>query len=238
MNVQLTIDKAIALRDTTEGMAPADAFVMLDDYIKASVEVSQATRRILCCSLALVKQRWDEFPLEELSSWKYNFYNYAQERTGGYARGTIDNFVNVGNTWLAGDLPECIPETIQLYDKAGKPLDKVIKPDVWSQCSSKLLYATGAAKDGRLAKDPVAMGQLFNPEVGAHTLNNTIQGHTEKLPIPEKNDALKLWVEGHYIMVSKNGETDWLCELNTDPLRGQAYQCGYRYLLAALRIVE
>lgn len=230
-------DKAIALRDTSKGMPSAEAFVMLDEYVMSAVEVSQASRLILCCSLALIKQRWEEFPLEELSGWKYNFYNYAKERTGGYTRVAIDNFVNVGQTWLIDDLPSCIPETVKLHDGNGKPTKKIVKPDVWSLSASKLLVATGAAKDGRLGDDPVALGQLFNPAVSVHKLSDTIQGRTEKLPIPENNDRLKLWIDGPYIMASKNGRADWVAELNPNP-DNEAYSAGYEYIVAACRISE
>lgn len=201
----------LVIRDTVETLVGTEAFNFLDDQVLKSIEVSQEVRRILSVTLAIMKQRWDEFPLEELSWCEYDFYTYARKRTDGYSRSAIDNHVNVGSTWLLGNLPEGIPERVELYDSKGRPTGEIIDTDPRTQSTSKLLVATGAAKDGRLRQDPVAMGQLFNSDVSVHTLSNTIQGRTKLLPI---NDSFKMWEEGAVIYAKQNGEEIWVAELN------------------------
>jgi len=203
----------LAIRDTVETLEGAEAFNFLDDQVLKSIEVSQEIRRILSVTLAIMKQRWDEFPLEELSWCEYDFYNYAKQRTGGYSRSAIDNHVNVGGTWLLGNLPKDIPERVELYDSKGKPTGEIIDVDPRSQSTSKLLVATGAAKDGRLAQDPVALGQLFNPEVSVHILSDTIQGRTKKL---EPTNGFRMFNDSGIIYASQGEKEVWVAELSME----------------------
>ena len=224
----------IAIVDTASSLTGIACFRFLDDYVCKSITVTQEARRILSITLALMKERWDEFPMEETGYWDYDFYTYARDRTGGYSRSAIDNHVNVGATWLL-QLPDGLPATVELYDAAGRATGETIIPDPETQCVSKLLVATGAAKDGRLFQDPVALGQLFNPDVAVHILSATIQGHTKHLESP-KNDQLQMWVEGGVIYAKVNGDIEWVAELNLE--NKESVRRGREYLLVACGIVK
>lgn len=205
----------VTIRDSVKTLTGVDAFIFLDDYVCKSIQVTQEARRILSITLAIMKQRWSEFPLEELSEWAYNFYDYAKDRTGGYTRVTIDNHTRVGETWLLGTLPDGIPDSVELYDSKGRATGEIVDVDPRLQSTSKLLVATGAAKDGRLSKDLVALGQLFNPAVSVHTLSDTIQGRTRQLE-PNNNNNFKMWEESGVVYAKQNDKEIWVAELNLE----------------------
>ena len=196
---------------------PVELFNTIDSAIVHSVQTREAMGLILCAGLAMAKDHWDEFPLDSIGDWEYNFHTYARDRTGGYSSVHIDNMVSIGKTFLSGSLPECIPARVKLYDKNKRPTGEEVIPDPCTQNMSKLLVSVAASKDGRL-EDPVAMGQLFNPKVSVRVLSATIQ----KTPATAKNkNGLRMWQEGIYILANENGgEAIVVAELNmgADPL--------------------
>lgn len=222
-----------------------EVFDLLDNTIVYAYNSREKSGILLSMALSCMKDMWDEWPLTSKALFKYNFYNYALTRTS-YARVTIDNMIRAGRTWLRG-LPDNVPDQVLLYDSDGKPTGEVVDPDPFSLSVSKLLYSSAAAKDGRLWTNEVALGQLFNPDVGAHAVNRTIQhppgAEDDEIPSqvdPEYTiDSLKLYLEGPFIMVKRDGQTNWVAELNTegfenDPMVKEAT----KYLIAALQIRE
>jgi len=193
---------------------------------------------LLSQSLAVMKERWQEWPLTCKCQWDYKFNQYAEERTH-YKPSTIDNLVRAGTAWLQGP-PDGIPDKVELYDGEGNATGEVVTPDPFSLSVSKLVFSTAALNDGRLRDNPVAMGQLFNPDVGAHTVNNTLQGRpTVENPgsAPVLDTSLKFYVEGPFLWVKKGREKNWVAELNTegfnqDPLVKEAM----RYVIAACQV--
>ena len=210
-------------------------FAILDTEITNSVREREEQNLRLCALLAYANVHWSSFSMELVGPWKYNFYIYAQSRTGGYQRGTIDNMVDTGKTFLLGQLPDSIPEEVELYDAKGNPTGEMVNPreQLSEQSASKLLVAKGAAKNGRLSSNPVAMGQLFNPEVSVHILSDTIQGRVQ---LPALQDSFQLRLVGSYIVGIQNGEEKVVAELveDTDPIAVK----GREYILAACRITE
>lgn len=221
------------LRDTLESIEPHERFPLLDDAVESSSRAKEIAGLYLAASLALAKIYWSSIPLEHTSQWGYDFNQYAHERTGGYACSTIDNLINVGNTFLL-NTPKSIPETVKLYDSNGKALDRTIVPDVYSLNVSKLLVASGATKDGRLEKDPVAMGQLFNPEVSVHTFHRTLCKSKAEAPII--NGKLCLRLDGPFIIAEKLGNEEIVARINQDG--GELVREAVKYLVAACRITE
>jgi hypothetical protein len=224
-------------------------FDLLDGTIVYAYDTREKAGILLSMSLSCMKDLWDDWPLTSKGPYKYDFYKYANTRTS-YARVTVDNMIRAGRTWLQG-LPDNVPSEVLLYDSNGEPTGEIVDPDPFSLSVSKLLVTSAAAKDGRLWANEVALGQLFNPDVGVHTVNRTIQRphdrksneeeekeKEESVPYP-LNDSLRLYLEGPFVMVSKNGQTNWVVELNTegfetDPMVKEAI----KYLIAAVQIRE
>jgi len=183
------------------------AFQELDEWIVKSFRWREAAGSILCASLAALKERWESGRVStvDMSQYDYSFYQYAYEKTG-YARSTIDNMVDVGRTWLMGELPEGIPESVEIYDKDGSPTGDVITIDPYQIATSKLLVAKAAAKDGSLARNPAALGQLVNADVPVAIVRDTLRGTASngngKL---EKSNRLRLFFEGDFLCAQRGG---------------------------------
>lgn len=223
-----------------------EIFDLLDGTIIYAYNTREKSGILLSMALSCMKDMWDDWPLTSKALFEYKFYNYALTRTQ-YARVTVDNMIRAGRTWLLG-LPDNVPSQVLLYDSDGKPTGEIVDPDPFSLSVSKLLYSSAAAKDGRLWSNEVALGQLFNPDVGAHTVNRTIQhppsteNNNETLPPADPEytiDSLKLYLEGPFIMVRRDGQVNWVVEFNTegfenDPMVKEAT----KYLIAALQIRE
>lgn len=232
------------------GEANDGTFEMLDNTILYSYSTREKCGILLSMALSCMRDLWDSWPLTSTALFEYKFYNYAASRTT-YAPTTIDNMVRAGRTWLQG-LPESVPDRVQLYDRNGEPTGEEIVPDPYSLSVSKLLVTSAAARDGRLWENKVALGQLFNPEVGVHVVSGTIQ--RPKIPKEEEKqnpapsiiigqpngEPVRLFLDGPFIMVHRNGqEPTWVAELNTegfvnDPMVKRAV----KYLVAALQIRE
>ncbi len=219
-------------------------FDLLDGTINYAYDIREKSGILLSMSLSCMKDLWDKWPLTSKGLFKYDFYRYASNRTS-YARVTIDNMIRAGRTWLQG-LPDNVPSDVLLYDTDGEPTGEVVTPDPFNLSVSKLLVTSAAAKDGRLWANEVALGQLFNPDVGVHTVSRTIQQPRKPKEEEEEivpyvlNDSLRLYIEGPFVMVSKNGhESDWVMELNMEGFESNPIvKEAVKYLIAALQIRE
>lgn len=230
------------------GNPDEEVFGLLDSTIVYAYTARERSGILLSMALSCMKDMWDDWPLTSKGPYKYDFYRYASTRTS-YARVTIDNMIRAGRTWLQG-LPENVPSEVLLYDSDGEPTGEVIDPDPFSLSVSKLLVTSAAARDGRLWNNKVALGQLFNPEVGVHTVSRTIQrppvpkeekeGNEEEIVPYTLNDSLRLYLEGPFVMVSKNGyESDWVVELNTEGFASNPIvKEAIKYFISALQIRE
>lgn len=181
------------------------AFTELDGVIVYTHQVEEIASAVKCVALAMMKQRWDDglVPLTESGAYEHNFYNYTLVRTG-CSGSTVRNWIDAGRTWLEG-LPAGIPERINLYDRDGNPTGDNVESNPFLLNRSKLVLTKAAAKNGRLADNEVALGQLFNKAVGIHTVLDTLNSDEE-----EKNIAhagLKLWFDGPYL-IAQDGFSD------------------------------
>jgi len=219
-----------------------EVFKLLDDTIIYAHGAREKSGILLSMALSCMKDMWDDWPLTSKSIFNFDFYKYANTRTS-YVRVTIDNMVRAGRTWLQG-LPDNVPNEILLYDSDGESTGEIVDPDPFRLSVSKLLVTSAAAKDGRLWSNEVALGQMFNPEVGVHVVSHTIQHPKEdeedEVISPEYTiDSLKLYLEGPFIMVRKNGATNWVAELNTEGFeKDPSVKEAVKYLIAALQIRE
>lgn len=236
------------LGDMLDANSPdEEIFDLLDGTIIYAYNAREKSGILLSMALSCMKYLWEDWPLTSKGLYNYNFYRYASTRTS-YARVTIDNMIRAGRTWLQG-LPENVPSEVLLYDSNGEPTGEAVVPDPFDLSVSKLLVTSGAARDGRLWSNKVALGQLFNPNVGVHTVNHTIQrpkvpkkdeGKEEQIIPYTLNDSIRLYIEGPFVMVSKNGfEADWAFEMNTEGFENNPIvKEAVKYLIAALQIRE
>jgi len=210
-------------------------------------QLYQDINKARCAILAIACENWDLFPLTEISEWEYDFYNFAKEFTGGYTRRSIDNMKRVGESWLTGTLPPGIPEKVTLYDENGQPVFQKetgelmeVEADPYEKASfSKLLVATGAAHDGRLTKDEVALGQLFNPDVSVRSLSDTLQGrakHKKKKKV-EIVPELYFILDGPYLIAKRGPEEELIAELNLEAAQ-ENYSVGAEAITKIKRVLN
>lgn len=208
--------RIVVLQDIVQLDDSTQAFKVLDRAVVYSYKLRQVAGILLCAALAAMKDRWEagRVTLFDQGLYEFDFHTYARDRTEGeYANSTIDNMVDSGRTFLQG-MPEDIPETIPLYDKEGQLTGEIVQTSPLHLTVSKMVFAKAAAKSGELAANPIALGQLFNPDVGAHTVLATLNP-----PTPRNNDnyRLRMYLEGPYIVVQRgNGEPEMVGELNVD----------------------
>lgn len=230
---------------TTLLKAPADetTFDLLDGTVIHAYALREMSGILLSLSLAIMRDRWNEWPLTTRGVFSHKFSEYAYRRTH-YAPATVDNLVRAGRVWLRG-LPKGIPENVVLYDRDGEPTGETVTADPFRLSVSKLVQTAAAARDGRLGNNEVARGQLFNPEVPVRVVNDTLQGRGSndcedancEVVLSPANETIKFYVEGPFIMVRKGEERNWVAELNvedfgSDPLVKEAI----RYLIVACQI--
>ena len=194
--------RIVVLQDIVQLDDSTQAFKVLDRAVVYSYKLRQVAGILLCAALAAMKDRWEagRVTLFDQGLYEFDFH-------------TIDNMVDSGRTFLQG-MPEDIPETIPLYDKEGQLTGEIVQTSPLHLTVSKMVFAKAAAKSGELAANPVALGQLFNPDVGAHTVLATLNP-----PTPRNNDnyRLRMYLEGPYIVVQRgNGEPEMVGELNVD----------------------
>lgn len=231
-------------RDVSDLDTPEDRFDVLDAALVFTAEIRRVANLYLAAVLALHKKNWPNFPLTLTDKWGYDFYAYAKDKTGGYARNTIDNLINVGETWLINGLPEQIPDEVQEYDKKGNPVEieletgecvpKMVPPDPLKQNVSKLLVAIGSLNDGRLDR-PKALGQLFNSDVSVREFNSTLKDEPRQAPPPQESFGLKImWP--FIIAVDGRGDEQEVARFNEDnhPLVAR----GATYLIRACQMKE
>lgn len=226
---------------------PKEGFKSLKVTAVHLKQLYQDINKARCAILAIASENWDLFPLTEVSEWEYDFYKFAKEFTGGYTKRSIDNMKRVGEAWLTGTLPPGIPEKVTLYDENGQPVFQKetgelieVDADPYEKASfSKLLVATGAAHDGRLANDKIALGQLFNPDVSVRNLSDTLQGrakHGEKKKaeiVPE----IYFILEGPYLVAKRGPEEALIAELNLDAAQG-TYSVGTEAIQTLKRVLN
>jgi len=168
-----------------------------------------------------------------MSKYNFDFHEYARARTQNqHADSTLDNMVDAGITFLLSP-PEDFPETVVLYDKDGNTTGEVVGVDMASLSTSKMVYAKASVKDGTLVANPVAMGQLFNPNVGPTDVLRTLRGAVMSGASP---NSLSLFIEGGLLMVRRGSSTpEVLAEFTTessslvlDGIRLLRMRCGIR----------
>ena len=222
-----------------------EVFDLLDGTIVYAYNAREKSGILLSMALSCMKDLWEDWPLTSKALYHYDFYKYAYAKTT-YAHVTIDNMIRAGRTWLQG-LPENVPHEVLLYDTDGEPTGEIVTPDPFNLSVSKLLVTSAAAKDGRLWANEVALGQLFNPDVGVHTVSRTIQQPSapkedkepEVISTEYTIDSLRLYLEGPFIMVRKNGKTNWVAEFNMEGFSEDlAVKEAIKYLIASLQIRE
>lgn len=226
-------DKIATLQTMLSQSDEYDAFRELDNVIIYTHQVEEISSALKCVALAIMKQRWDDglVPLTESASYEHSFYNYAFNRTG-CTGSTVRNWIDAGRTWLEG-LPEGIPKSVELYDRDGNPTGECVEPNPFLLNRSKLVLTKAAAKDGRLTDDPVALGQLFNRDVGIHTVLDTLNNGKDKSNIAHA--GLKLWFEGSYLLAQDGfSEPEVVAEfyVGDNDIVNQAI----RYITSALNI--
>ena len=184
----------------------AEAFTQLDVLIQHSFLVRERSGAILCAALATMKNRWDadHVPITQAERYDYKFHTYAnQVCQQQYAVSTIDNMVDAGRVWLLNSTR--LPAEVPLYDDQGEPTGDVVIPDPYQLGTSKLVFTKSAAKDGSLYDDEVALGQMFNPNVGPHTVLETLKGGNTKsdtdIATKAHSGRLSLYFEGTALMV-------------------------------------
>lgn len=235
---------------STREEATDETFEILDSAVVYSYSTREKCGILLSMALSCMRDLWDAWPLTSTAFYEYDFYKYAAARTT-YARTTIDNMVRAGRTWLQG-LPESVPGKVQLYDRDGEPTGEEVIPDPYNLSVSKLLVTSAAARDGRLWENKIALGQLFNPDVGVHVVSSTIQ--RPKMPKEEKEqgvapsivigqpngEPVRLFLDGPFIMVHRNGqEPTWVAELNIEGFENDSMvKRAIKYLVAAAQIRE
>ncbi len=129
--------------------------------------------------------------------------------------------------------PKDFPETVILYDEDGNTTGEVVGVDMASLSTSKMVYAKASVKDGTLVANPVAMGQLFNPNVGPTDVLRTLRGAVVSGSSP---NSLSLFIEGGLLMVRRGSSTpEVLAEFTTessplvlDGIRLLRMRCGIR----------
>jgi len=198
-------DKIVKLQNVVNASNEHEAFTELDNVIVYTHQVEEVSSAIKCVALAMMKQRWDDglIPLTESGVFKHNFYDYALSRTG-CSGSTVRNWIDAGRTWLEG-LPKGIPERVDLYDRDGNPTGESVVSNPFLLNRSKLVLTKAAAKNGRLADNEVALGQLFNKAVGIHTVLDTLNSNGEEKNITHA--GLKLWFDGPYL-IAQDGFSD------------------------------
>ncbi len=210
-------------------------------------QLYQDINKARCAILAIAAENWDLFPLTEVSEWDYDYYKFAKEFTGGYTRRSIDNMKRVGEAWLTGSLPLGIPDKVALYDENGQPVFQKetgeimeVETDPYEKASfSKLLVATGAAHDGRLVSNEIALGQLFNPDVSVRNLSDTLQGRAKH----KKKDKIEIVPEtffildGPYLIAKRGPEEALIAELNLEAAQEQ-YSVGAEAINKLKRVLN
>ena len=201
--------------------------VELDQQIFQGFAVREASTHIFCTALAEMQNRWQTggVPLDMMGDFKMDFHVYVRARTGtDYSNSAIDNFAAVGRVWFIDEIPEGIPATVQLYDTDGQRVvddeGELVVVD-WNPCllnTSKLVQAKAALSNGSLARNPVALGQLFNPDVGFRVALASLSGSgtSSAQSAPVQPTGLRLFIEGPLLMAEEEGhdpaivaEIDW-----------------------------
>lgn len=226
---------------------PKEGFITLKTTAGHLQQLYQHVNKARCAILAIASKHWDQFPLTEIGEWDYNYYNFAKDYTGGYTRRSIDNMRRVGEAWLTGELPPGIPKKVALYDNRGKPVINEdtgeileVAPDPYEKTSfSKLLVATGAAHDGRLTSNKIALGQLFNPDVSVRDLNDTLQGRADfdKEDKTEIVPELFFILDGPYLIAKRGPEEVLFAEINLEAIQGN-FSVGAEALEKVKRVLN
>lgn len=218
-------EERYTLLDSFQTMTVAD----LDQQIMRGYVVREASTHIFCTALAEMQNRWQigDVPLTMMGDFGMDFHDYVRARTKtDYSNSAIDNFAAVGRVWFTDEIPENIPATVQLYDAEGQRVvdtegELVTVP--WNPCllnTSKLVHGKAALSNGSLAGNPVALGQLFNPDVGFRvalaSLNESGTSSVQSNYTQVQSVGLRLFIEGPYLMADEEGcdpaivaEIDW-----------------------------
>jgi len=200
----------------------------LDQQIVRGFAVREASTHIFCTALAEMQNRWQTggVSLDMMGGYELDFHTYVRMRTKtDYSNSAIDNFAAVGRVWFTDEIPEGIPATVQLYNADGQRVvdgegELVTVP--FNPCllnTSKLVHAKAALSNGSLARNPVALGQLFNSDVGFRIAMASLGGGTSSTQssyTPVELTGLRLFIEGPLLMAEEEGhdpavvaEIDW-----------------------------
>jgi len=159
----------------------------LTQAIRAAVRMEKLCYFILGYLLSMAKAKWEEFSFDFRTAWGDDFYSFACEVTGK-DRSTIDNYINIWDTWFSGRYP--IPENI--------------KPEQIHH--SKLLLVTGKFKREGLPEnvwDALANPQITWRELRRELLGSTEEIHQEKINFRLEEDLLIAYAKGQRAEVAR-----------------------------------
>jgi len=209
--------------DTFQTMTVAE----VDQQVLRGFVVREASTHIFCTALAEMQNRWQTgaVPLDLMGQFDMDFHTYVRARTKtDYSNSAIDNLAAVGRVWFTDEIPEGIPATVQLYNADGQRVvdgEGELVTVLFNPCllnTSKLVHAKAALSNGSLARNPVALGQLFNPDVGFRVALASLSGGgtSSAQSAPVQPTGLRLFIEGPLLMAEEEGhdpaivaEIDW-----------------------------
>lgn len=152
---------------------PVEAFELVDSGLTNGVTFTKGSLLYTVYCVALAKQAWQELDVSQQEPFGPNFYVYVGRRFGtSQSPSTVDNYVNVGKTWLLRSTQINIPSSVQLYildeELYALPLVEDENPflapgDPWAVNYAKLLVARSRAEKEAMTEED--WGLLFNPAV-------------------------------------------------------------------------
>lgn len=232
-NPEENAERVVALM---ERPANKETFTLLDGTIQHGLVLYETGGAVLCVSLAIMEQRWEDWPVEIREGWEFKFNQYIKKRFAGYDITTVDNWIRAGRPFIHG-IPTWLPDEVQLFDRDGKPMEERVTPTVARLGTSKMIFSAAAWMDGRLERCPKAVGMLFNPAVGPHPVNNVLQGRKPNQGHIPDNPGLCFFIEGNQLWIQRGDNANWFMEINEEGYKVDALvQEAVKYVLAALQI--
>ena len=190
-----------------------DWFAQLMAIIKFSQDVETGFGHAKAYVLAVVKQHWDEIPLEVRREYDYQFMHFARLVTGK-EESTVRNYISTAELWFVDKVAPEGTVTVKVRDISGKPLINPLTNEARTKSvdfspylvdMTKLLRVSSTARRG--AMTPQLWEMLVDP---FYTCDDLALALKDGSPVEEQE--FYYFLEGPGLFVRLNGQVYCLAE--------------------------
>lgn len=192
--------------------------------LRFSVKVEKGCSIIKYYVLNIIKENWNNLPVDFRIPYEMEFDIFASRETGELSLGTIDNNMRAAKVFMQGndygifgtvEVPERNEAGAIVVDAQGRPKTKRVEWNPADASMTKLVLVTPLAKDGTLKDRPDLLSMVMDSGTTADQLRRAIYGRPESTGNNNNtNRDIYYTLDGSLLVAWRNGESIEIAEID------------------------